>query len=82
MWLFLKELWVSLQCLFIVAHCVYVCVLGVFVWSLVCYAVLGFLSSFALILMRKREFVALTLIVSLVFCDCKCSVALPHGATV
>ena len=32
---------------------------GVCVWSLFCYAVLGVLSSFALILMRKRGIVAL-----------------------
>ena len=72
--------WVSLLCKFIVPHCVCVCVGGgVFVWSLFCYAVFGVLSSFAIILMRTREPFALILIVSLVSCDCNCSVTLPHG---
>ena len=31
------------------------CLLGFCVWSLFCYAVLSVLSSFAIVLMRKRE---------------------------
>ena len=43
-----------------------------------CYAFLCVHSSFAIILMGKRELVAV-LFVSLVSCDC--CVTLPHGAT-
>ena len=45
------------------------------VLSLFCYTFLSVLSSFAVILTRKRE-----LIVFLMPCDCWCSVGLPHGA--
>ena len=38
------------------------------------------LSSFAIILMGKRKLISLLLPVFLMSCDCKCSVALPHGA--
>ena len=37
---------------------------------LVCYALISFLSSFAIILTRKQELVYFTLIVLLVSCDC------------
>ena len=39
------------------------------------YSVLSVLSSFAIIRMSERE-----LVVYLMICDCKCSVALPYGA--
>ena len=42
-------------------------------WSLFWYALLYVLSSFAIILTRKKELVALS-------CYCKCPVALPHRA--
>ena len=48
---------------------------GVLCWSLFWYALFYVLSSFAIILMRKRELVALLLLSC-----CKCSVALPRGA--
>ena len=47
------------------------------VWFLFCYAVVCVLSSFTLILTGKRELVAL--LVFLMPCDRKCSVALSHG---
>ena len=47
--------------------------------TLFCYAVLSVLSIFAIILMGKRELIALILIVNLMYCDCLCFVALPRG---
>ena len=43
-------------------------------------AILCVLSSFAIILKRKRELVALLFIVLRMSCYCKCSVTLPNGA--
>ena len=45
------------------------------------YALLYFLSSFAIILKRNRQLVAF-FIVFRVSCYCVCPVALPHGAVV
>ena len=52
------------------------------VLSLFCYALLCVHSSFEIILKRKRKLVALLVynIVLQIFCYCKISVALPHGA--
>ena len=44
------------------------------VWSLFCYAVLNVLSSFEIVLLRKREPIGLHKL------SCRCLVALPHGA--
>ena len=52
--------------------------MGVLCLSLFWYALLCALSSFATILKRKRELVALLLIVLRISCYCKCSVAFPH----
>ena len=54
--------------------------MGVLCLSLFCYALLCFLSSFAIILKRKREVVALLLLSYGCLVYCKCSVTLPHGA--
>ena len=54
--------------------------MGVPCWSLFWYALLYVLSSFAIILSRKRELVALFLLSFWMSCYCKCPVALPHGA--
>ena len=43
-----------------------------------CYVLLLVLSSFAIILKRKRKLVAV--IVLRMYCSCGCSVALPHDA--
>ena len=51
---------------------------GVLCLSLFCYALLYVLSSFAIILKRKRELVAF--IVLRMSRYCKLSVTLPHGA--
>ena len=48
---------------------------GVLCLSLFCYALLCVHSSFAIILKKKRNLVAL-----LMYCYYKCSVAFPHGA--
>ena len=53
--------------------------MGVLCWYLFWYASLYVLSSFAIILTRKRELVAL-LFVFWMPCYCKCPVALPQGA--
>ena len=60
-------------CCFIYPHC-----LWVLCWYFFLYALLYVLSSFATILTRKRELVAL-LFVFRMSCYCKCSVALPRG---
>ena len=62
-------------------YCLMYCplVVGVLCFSLLCYALRFVLSSFAIILKRKRELVAL-LIVLRSSCYCKCSGTLPHGA--
>ena len=52
---------------------------GVLCWPLFWYALHYVLSSFAIILMRKRELIAL-LLVFWMSCYCKCPVALPQGA--
>ena len=51
-------------------------------WGSVFVLVLCVLSSFANILKRKRELVALLLLLTVLrmSCYCKCSVTLPHGA--
>ena len=49
-------------------------------WSLFRYALLNVLSNFAIILTRKREPGCFAFIVFLMFCYCKCPVALPRGA--
>ena len=54
--------------------------LGVLCWSLFWCALLCVISSFAIILMRKRELVAKFFFVFRMSCYCKCSVALPDGA--
>ena len=56
--------------------------MDVCVWSLFCYAVLNFLSSFAVTMYLIGEVRAgcFTLIVFLLLCGCLCSVSLPHGA--
>ena len=51
---------------------------GVLCLSLFCYALLCTLSSFAIILKRKRELVVF--IVLRMSCYCKYSVTLPQGA--
>ena len=51
---------------------------GVLCLSLFCYALLCALSSFAIILKRKRELVAF--IILWMSCYCKYSVTLPHDA--
>ena len=48
------------------------------VWPLLCNVVVIILSSFAIILLRKRELV--TLIVFYLLCGYICSVSLPHVA--
>ena len=53
---------------------------GVLCWSLFWYALLHALSSFAIILTRKKELVVFACIVFWMSCYCKCSVALPQGA--
>ena len=54
--------------------------LGVLCWSLFWYALLNVLSSFAIILTRKRELIALLLLsFGCLVKYCKCHVALPHG---
>ena len=53
---------------------------GVLCLSLSWYALLCVLFKFAIILKRKRELVALLLIVLRMSCYCKCFVALLHGA--
>ena len=55
-------------------------VCGFCVWSLLCYALYGVLSSFAIILTRKRAgcFTLQCVIVNM-SCDGLCSVTLPHG---
>ena len=58
------------------------CLWGFCVWSLFCYALHSVLSSFAIILMRKGELVAIALIVFLVSCDGLCSVAFPRSVWV
>ena len=57
-----------------------VCVGGGLCLSLFWYALLCVCSSFAIILKRKTEPVALLFIVLRMSCYCNCSVALPHGA--
>ena len=62
--------------------CCLVCcplVVGVLCLSLFCCASLCVLSSFAIILKKKRGLVAFALIVLRMSCYCKCSVTLPHG---
>ena len=53
---------------------------GVLCLSLFCYALLCVLSSFAIILKRKRESWLLCFIVLGMYSYCKCSVTIPHGA--
>ena len=53
---------------------------GVLCLSLFWQALLFVLSSFAIILKRKRELVALLLLSFGCLVNCKCYVALPHGA--
>ena len=64
--------------LLLLIHCFVYLPLSVRVpcWSFFWFALLYVLSSFAIILTRKRELVYL-LVLS---CYCKCPVALPHGA--
>ena len=45
-------------------------------WSLFCVVVLGALSSYAIVWLRKRELVALPEM----FYGCRCSVSLPHNS--
>ena len=52
--------------------------MGVLCKSLFWYTLLYVLSSFAIILTRKKELVAF--VVFQMSCYCKCSMALPHGA--
>ena len=53
---------------------------GALCWSLFWYALLCVVSSFAIILSRKREKAGcFAFIVSRMSCYCKCLVALPHG---
>ena len=62
--------------------CCLVCfplVVGVLCLSLFCFVLLCVLSSFAIILKRKRELVALLFIVLRMSCYCECYVTLPHG---
>ena len=49
-------------------------------WFMFCYALLCVISSFAIVLMSKRETVCLTLIVFLMHCDCLCDVAFSRDA--
>ena len=53
---------------------------GVLCLSLFCYALLCDHSSCAIILKSKRKLVVFAIIVLQMYCYCKCSVALPHGA--
>ena len=53
--------------------------MGFYVWSLFCNTVLSVLSSFAIILLRKKEAGYFTFIVLLLSRDYKCSVFLPLG---
>ena len=53
-------------------------IMGVLCLSLFWYALLCALLSFAIILKRKRELIALFFTVLLISCYCKCSVAFPH----
>ena len=53
---------------------------GVLCLSSFCHASLCVISSFAIILKRKRELVALFFFIIRVSCYYKCSVTLPHGA--
>ena len=53
---------------------------GVLCFSLFCYALLCFHSSFAIILKRKRKLVGLLLLSNRFIVIYKCSVALPHSA--
>ena len=53
---------------------------GVLCLSLFCCALLCVLSSFAIILMKKRELVALLKLPFFMSCYYKCSVTHPHGA--
>ena len=54
---------------------------GVLCWSLFWYVYFCVLSSFEIMLMRKRERAGcLAFIVFKMSCYCKCPVALPHGA--
>ena len=63
------------------AYCRPDCLCGFCVWSLLCYSILCALcsSSFAIILMGKREVVAFLKLVFLMSCDSKRPVAFPHG---
>ena len=49
-------------------------------WSLFWYALLYVFCCFAIILMGKREMLALLLLSFGMYCYCKCSVAFPRGA--
>ena len=53
-------------------------IMGVLCLSLIWYALLCALPSFAIILKRKRELVAFAFIVLRISCYCKRSVAFPH----
>ena len=56
-------------------------VVGVLCLSLFCCILLCFLSSFAIILKRKREKAGFFACIALwMSCYCKCSVTLPHSA--
>ena len=75
LWFFLTSLWDGLKCVIVVfpdhTHLLFIYLfVGVRCWSLFWYALLYVLSSFEIILTRKRELVALLLLFFWMSCKC------------